>query len=121
MNLEMSTVIMHKSEHTIQKEVQLALSQNHCSVFRTNVGKVKLKDGRWFDTGLPKGFPDLMGYRWSDNQIFMIEVKNSAGRIRDDQVRFHNFLQSHKVIHGIARSKEDALKIVSEGLVGYGY
>ncbi|MBP2056995.1 hypothetical protein J2Z60_000157 [Lactobacillus colini] len=111
----------NKSEHTIQKEIQLALSQSGCSVFRTNVGKVKMQDGRWFDTGLPKGFPDLEGFRWSDNKIFFIEVKNVSGRIRDDQIRFHEFLQSHGVIHGIARSKEDALKIISEDLVGYGY
>jgi hypothetical protein len=26
-----------------------------------------------------------------------------------------------KVIHGIARSVDDALKIVNEGLIGYGY
>lgn len=110
-----------KSEHTIQKEVQLALSQNHCSVFRTNVGKVKMQDGRWFDTGLPKGFPDLMGFRWSDKQIFFIEVKNATGHIRDDQVRFHRFLETNMVIHGIARSADDALKIVNQKLVGYGY
>lgn len=113
--------LKNKSEHTIQKEIQVMLSQHQCSVFRTNVGKMKLSDGRWFDTGLPKGFPDLMGFRWSDNQWFCIEVKNATGKLRTDQIRFHEFLQSKKVIHGIARSKEEALKIVEGGLVGYGF
>ena len=112
---------MASEEHEIQKSIQVALSQHKCSVFRTNVGKVMTIDHRWFDTGLPKGFPDLMGYRWVDNQIFFIEVKSKTGQIREDQIRFHDFLQYHNVIHGIARSVNDALMIVDGGLVGYGY
>lgn len=112
---------MAKSEHRIQQEIELALSAHHCSVFRANVAKVHLADGRWFSTGLPDGFCDLFGYRWVDNQIYFIEVKTPYGKIRPDQIRFHNFLQSHGVIHGIARSAKDALMIVDGGLVGYGY
>ncbi|RMC46528.1 VRR-NUC domain-containing protein [Lactobacillus sp. ESL0230] len=110
-----------KSEHEIQKQIQLNLSANQCTVFRANVGKVLMKDGRWFDTGLPKGFPDLVGFRWIDNQIFFIEVKSATGKPRPEQIRFHNMLQKRKIVHGIARSADDALKIVKEGLVGYGY
>lgn len=113
--------MISSSEHEIQKQIQVAVSRNGCTIFRTNVGKVKTADGRWFDTGLPKGFPDLMGFRWSDGRIFFIEVKSATGRPRPEQITFHNFLQSHSVIHGIARSPEDALKIVKEGLVGYGF
>ena len=111
----------NKSEHDIQNEIMLAVSQNACSIIRINVGKFKLPDGRWFTTGAPKGHPDLYGFRWSDTKIFYIEVKAKNGKPSDDQVRFHNFLQSHKVIHGIARSSEDAIKIIKGGLVGYGY
>lgn len=117
----MNERLMMTSEHEIQKKIQLALSAHKCSVFRANVGKVLMKDNRWFDTGLPKGFPDLMGFRWVDNQWFCIEVKNETGKPRSDQIRFHEFLQSHNVIHGIARSPKDALMIVDGGLVGYGY
>lgn len=109
------------SEHRIQQAIQLAISQHNCTIFRANVGKVKTIDGRWFDTGLPNGFPDLMGFRWIDNQIFFIEVKSKVGKPREDQLRFHRFLQSHNIIHGIARNTNDALMIVEGGLVGYGY
>lgn len=112
---------MVQPEHIIQNKIRLALSANQCTVFRVNVGRVRMADGRYFTTGVPEGHPDLYGYRWSDNQIFYIEVKNERGRPRKDQIRFHNFLQSHHVIHGIARSPEDAVKIVKEGLVGYGF
>ncbi|MBD5808963.1 VRR-NUC domain-containing protein [Limosilactobacillus fermentum] len=109
------------SEHKIQNDIRMSLSRHQCTVFRVNVGSVKTPDGRFFSAGVPSGHPDLYGFRWSDQQVFYIEVKNERGRPREDQIRFHNFLQSRHVIHGIARSPEDAVKIVKEGLVGYGF
>lgn len=110
-----------KSEHAIQSEIQVALSKHKCSIFRANVGKIRLPDGRFFSTGLPSGFPDLFGFRWTDGKIFFIEVKNAKGRLRPDQIVFHKMLQRHGIIHGVARSVEDALMIVDGGLVGYGF
>ena len=110
-----------KSEHAIQNEIQLALSKHKCSIFRANVGKIRLPDGRFFNTGLPNGFPDLVGFRWTDGKIFFIEVKSAKGKLRPDQVVFHKMLQSHGIIHGVARSVEDALMIADGGLTGYGY
>ncbi len=80
-----------------------------------------MANGRMFDTGLPRGFPDLSGFRHSDLQVFYIEVKNEKGKPREDQKRFHQRMMQLGVIHGIARSPEDALKIVKLGLVGYGW
>lgn len=76
-----------KSEHQIQSEIMLAVSQAGNKIFRSNVGKVQTIDGRWFDTGLPKGHSDLYGFR-PDGQIFYIEVKSETGRVRPDQVNF---------------------------------
>lgn len=101
-----------KSEHEIQNEIRLALSNNDCLVFRTNVGKVQMKDGRWFDTGLPAGFTDLMGVRLSDGKAFFIEVKNEKGKVRPAQERFIKKMMEHGLIAGVARSKEDALNII---------
>lgn len=110
-----------ESEHDIQNLIRVAISASGATIFRTNVGKVKMQNGRWFDTGLPAGFPDLMGFRHSDGKIFFIEVKNEKGRPRPDQIQFHEFLQEYGVIHGIARSPKDAVEIVTKGLIGYGY
>ncbi|MCZ3587483.1 VRR-NUC domain-containing protein, partial [Lactobacillus gasseri] len=52
---------------------------------------------------------------------FYIEVKNATGKPREDQIRFHHMLTSHNIIHGIARSVDDARMIVEGGLVGYGF
>lgn len=114
-------VIKMKSEHMIQNEIRLALANQGHLVFRTNVGKVKTADGRWFDTGLPIGFPDLFVIK-KNGKFCGIEVKNQKGKVRETQQHFsETVLKPHQVIHGVARSVEDATKIVEEELVGYGY
>ena len=100
-----------KTEHTIQNEIRVALTENGYTVFRANVGKVKTADGRWFDTGLPKGHPDLYGFR-PDGKVFYIEVKNANGRVRPEQKQFIKTVKARGALAGIARSVEDALDIV---------
>lgn len=104
---------MSKSEKAIQNEIMLALSQNGCRVFRANAGEVKTSDGRVVKL-MPKGFPDITGFRISDGKFLAIEVKNEKGQLRDDQVKFGNFLSSHPVLYGVARSAEEAIRIVTE-------
>ena len=104
------------AEAVIQDSIRVALAQAGYIVFRTNVGKVRTADGRFFDTGLPSGFPDLMGYKPDNGRIFFIEVKTETGRRRKDQVNFANGLRNKHVIYGVARSAEEAVKIVKNEL-----
>ena len=108
------------SEHRIQNDIIRALRFNRCWVDRANSGMIKTEKGNYFK-GMQPGTPDLIGYRFKDRQIFFIEVKAPKGRIRPDQLAYHQDLMHRHVIHGIARSIDDALKIVREGLIGYGY
>ena len=109
------------AEHKIQNDIRVALSKHKCTVFRVNVGNVKTADGRFFSAGVPSGYSDLSGFKWSNGKAFFIEVKTKTGKPRLDQIRFNKFLMSKNIICGIARSPEDALKIVNEELVGYGF
>lgn len=108
-------------EHKIQSAILVAVSQHHCTIFRINTGTVKTADGRFFSSGTPNGYFDISGFRWSDGRAIFIEVKNERGRPRKDQIRFHHMLTQHRIIHGLARSTDDAVKIVSQGLIGYGF
>lgn len=100
-----------RSEHDIQNEIRLALSERGYCVFRINSGKVKMADGRWFDVGVPKGFSDLVAVK--DGKISFIEVKNEIGRPTAEQINFINQMQTRYGCRaGIARSVEDALRIV---------
>lgn len=99
------------SEHSIQNLIRMELAQRGYPTFRANVGKVRTSDGRYFDTGLPRGFSDLFGFR-PDGQIFFIEVKNETGRLRPEQEKFIERMRKFGALAGVARSVEDALDIV---------
>jgi len=103
-------------EAAIQDSIRVALAQAGYIVFRTNVGKVKTADGRWFDSGLPVGFPDLMGFKPENGKIYFIEVKTPSGRRRKDQINFAKFLRDKCAIYGVARSADEAVKIVRDEL-----
>ena len=99
----------------MEKDIQNAirLGVNDLAVtFRANVGKLYTDDGRMIATGLPKGFPDLFGYRKSDGKIIFIEVKTAKGRLRPEQEKFLQTVQKDGCIAGVARSVEDARRII---------
>ena len=102
-------------EHILQNQIRLALSET-CMVFRVNVGKGYTPDGRYFDTGVPVGFSDLFGHRKSDGKAFYIEVKTLDGRVRRDQEKFIKAMKESGALAGVARSVEDAIKIIKEEL-----
>lgn len=103
-------------EAAIQDSIRVALAEHGYVVFRTNVGKVKTADGRFFDTGLPTGFPDLLGFKPENGKIYFIEVKTPVGHRRKDQINFANFLRDKCAIYGVARSAEEAVTIVRDEL-----
>lgn len=124
-------------EHDIQNSIRLAISENKLGVsFRTNVGRawtgekitknpdksITIKNPRPFDTGLPKGFsdllviktltitPDMVGKQIASANF--IEVKNKKGKPTADQENFIERMQELGAKAGIARSPDDALKIL---------
>ena len=107
-------------EHRIQNAIIATLNWRRCAVIRLNAGAIPTKNGGLF-RGVKPGTPDLIVYRLKDKQVFFIEVKAPKGRISQAQQLYHLDLMHKHVIHGIARSVEDAVKIVNEGLIGYGY
>ena len=79
--------------------------------------------------GLCKGSADLIGYRTvtitpdmvgQQVAVFLsIEVKTPTGRIRPEQQQWLETIQAAGGIAGVARSVEDALRIVTEqGVAG---
>ena len=100
-------------EHRIQNEIRLALSP-YCVIFRINVGKGHTPDGRYFDTGVPKGFSDLFGFRKSDGKAVFIEVKTPTGKPSQEQLKFIDTMRKNGAIAGICRSAEDAVNLISD-------
>ena len=103
------------TEKQIQNSIRQDLSES-CVIFRINVGVFKTADGRTVSTGVPNGFSDLFGYRRSDGRAVFIEVKKPGGAIRPAQVKFLEAMRKQGALAGIARSVEDAERIINEKL-----
>lgn len=100
------------TEHSIQNAIRLRLSELGFCVFRANVGRFQTKDGRWFDTGLPKGFSDLFAVK--DGRVYFLEVKTETGKVRPEQVQFLAVMRDkYGCVAEIVRSVEDAVRTVT--------
>lgn len=98
------------NETDLMNEIRLDLSEKGFATFRANVGKVKLLDGRWFDTGLPKGFSDLFAIK--DGKIYFIETKVKPNKPTKEQLNFLAVMNDrYKCRGGVAYSVEDAERI----------
>ena len=127
---------MNKSEHDIQNEIRIAVGgEQSATLFRANVGeawtgtlaannlnRVIIEDARRFRSGLPIGFPDLFGFRTVEITPDMvgkklavfafIEVKKPRGRTSRAQEKMHAFLRDAGALGGVARSAEEALRLL---------
>ena len=116
-----------RPEHLIQSEIRLSLAP-HALLFRTNAGEfwqgkrvysqefgqpvlVNLKKVE----GLPKGFSDLCGCRRSDGRFIAIECKSATGVPSKEQLQFLLAMEEAHALAGVARSAEDAIKIIERG------
>lgn len=101
------------TEHDIQNSIRMKLSELGYCVFRVNVGRFKTQDGRWFDTGLPKGFSDLMAVK--DGRVYFLEVKTETGKASPEQLNFLAVMRDrYGCVTSIVRSVDDAVRIVTE-------
>ena len=102
-----------KTEANIQKEIMLALSQAGCTVFRNNTGAYKDGD-RYIRYGVGgKGGSDLLGISYS-GKFLCCEVKTAKGKPTKDQINFINVVKSKNGIAFIARSAEEAVRLLNE-------
>lgn len=100
-------------EHDIQNAIRLKLSELGYAVFRINSGKVRMADGRWFDTGVPKGFSDLIACK--GGKIYFLEVKTETGKASPEQLNFLAVMRDrYGCVAEIVRSVDDAVRAVTE-------
>lgn len=124
-------------EQDLQSQIRLTISQTQTAVcFRTNVGEawtgesvkhntdgsITISRPRRFQTGLPKGFsdllcvvpvtitPEMVGSKLAISGF--LEIKTEKGRVRQDQANFIKEMKSHGARAGIVRSPEEALAVL---------
>jgi hypothetical protein len=112
-----------KSENRIQSEIRLALSP-YGIVLRLNSGKFWQGDRVWSNEfqqfvlvnlrpvqGCPEGTSDLL-FLGENNNVAFVECKTKKGAAREKQKRFIEIMHSYGIKADLARSPEDALKII---------
>lgn len=114
-----------KKESNIQNVIRLALSDAGVLSFRNNVGAYKTDAGHYIRYGVGESggsdlicatpimiTPDMVGQTIA---VFTaIEVKNKTGRPTQKQIAFIEAIKKIGGFAGIARSPQDALKIIKK-------
>lgn len=81
--------------------------------FHTNVGKVQMIDGRYFDTGLPKGWPDLMILTNKGETIFC-ETKIHPRKPTKEQINTIEVLQKRGFLAFVCYSLGEFIEVVEK-------
>ena len=101
----------HRSEQNVSNDIQIALSQAGCLIFRNNIGVLPDRTGRPVRYGVGgNGGSDLIGIA-PDGRFLAVEVKNAVGQPTDAQVRFIKAVIAKGGRAGIARNSDDAVQI----------
>jgi hypothetical protein len=111
------------SEQEIQQRIRLELSRGPVRLWRNNTGALRDARGQLIRFGLCEGSSDLIGYRSVEVTADMvgqrlavlvaIEVKAPNGRVTPAQTAFLEHLSGAGAMAGIARSVDDAHRIVA--------
>lgn len=112
------------NEMILQNQIRCALS-DYGVCFRTNAGKFYQGKRVWSNefndyvlvnlrpvTGLPQGFSDTLFV--GKNKVAFIEIKTPKGTVRPEQEHFLNEMRKYGHRSGVARSVEDAIRIVTD-------
>ena len=106
---------MGKQETEFQKKVMLELSK-YGIVIRQQSGLFYTKYGEKIRIGFP-GISDIQFISDDGNLIAFIELKTRKGKTSKEQEKFIAFINDKKSSHlkaGVAKTIEDALKIIGK-------
>ena len=115
------------NEGAVQNRIRLALSRCTTRLFRNNTGALKDQKGRIVHFGLWKGSSDLIGWNTvkiteemvgKEIAVFVaIEVKDK-GKATPLQKRFIDVVKQAGGLAGVARTVEEAQKIIFREYLG---
>jgi hypothetical protein len=102
------------TEAELQSEIVIVLG-NHpkiAHVWVTTSGKLKGRGGHWMTIGFP-GQSDIVG-QLRDGRMLAIEVKLPNQQPTKEQQEFIDAVNYFNGLAGVARSVDDALRIIEE-------
>ena len=102
---------MQTPEQKLDKQIMIYCGQKNWLCFHCNVGQVKLADGRYFSTGLPVGFPDLL-ILTDDNRTIFCETKIKPRKPTQQQLNFIANLNSRGFTAFVAYNFDEFLHFI---------
>lgn len=101
-------------EQALDKNIMLYCGTHDAICFHTNVGKIKFFDEnqkkyRYFDTGLPKGWPDLIIITKKGN-VFFCETKIHPRKPTMEQIKVITNLTMRGVLAFVCYSLEEFIE-----------
>ena len=113
------------SEQQTQQQIRLAVSRGPVRLWRNNTGMLRDQHGRPVTFGLCPGSADLIGYTTIEVTPDMVgqrlavftavEVKSPTGKPTAEQAAFLDHIRQAGGRAGIARSVDEAMRIVGGG------
>ena len=102
-------------EQVLDKNIMLWCGQHDWLCFHTNVGKVQMIDGRYFDTGLPKGWLDLL-ILTNKGQVIFCETKIHPRKPTKEQINTIEVLRKRGFLAFVAYSLEEFIEAVEKNI-----
>lgn len=103
----------YELEHDVQNKIRIWCGEQNWLSFRINVGKGYTPDGRYFSTGVPEGFPDLIVCDDKGHTIY-VETKTVVGRLRKKQKQLHAELRRRGHVVLVPRTLEQFIEEIKE-------
>ena len=101
---------MQTPEQRLTKQIMIYCGEHDILCHHLNVGQFKLPDGRYFNTGVPKGFPDLqlIGHGW----VAYVETKIHPRKPTLDQLAWMKILNDRKIASGCVYTLEEFIEFL---------
>jgi hypothetical protein len=100
-------------EQVLDKNIMIWCGEHNYLCFHANVGSVKLADGRYFSTGLPKGFPDLLIFK-TNGEIAFCETKIHPRKPTQEQLHMIATLQERGFNAFVAYSLQEFIEQINK-------
>ena len=100
-------------EQVLDKKIMLWCGEHNWLCFHINVGKIKLPNGTYFQTGVPVGWPDLI-ILTNDCRVMFCETKIHPRKPTPQQLNFINNLNMRGIKAFVAYSLEEFIDEVTK-------
>ena len=103
---------MQTPEQRLTKQIMIWCGEHDILCHHLNVGQFKLPDGRYFNTGIPKGFPDLqlLGHGW----VAYVETKIHPRKPTQDQLNWLDLLNKRYIPAKCVYSLEEFIDFIKD-------